>query len=82
MDTQYSPGQAVIVTPKAGSPFLATVIRDAGIALIEVKTTTGRLFPQRAQVAPAENSLSRNETPGPANAPYRGVMQERLERRR
>ena len=81
-NTRYHPGQAVIVTPKAGPPFPATVIRDAGIPLIEVKTATGRLFPARSQVTAAADHLSRNEAPAPANAVYRGVMQERLERRR
>jgi hypothetical protein len=82
VDSRYQPGQAVIVTPRQGNPFPATVIRDAGIALVEVQTSTGRLFPARAQVAPAGDFLSRGEQPTPANAVYRGVMAERLEKRR
>ena len=81
-NTRYTPGDIVIVAPRGSRPYPARIIADYGTDLVEVATPTGKQFPARSIVTLADSHLSRNEAPAPANAVYRGVMQERLERRR
>lgn len=80
--TTYNPGDRVIITPKGSDPpFPAEVVKDIGTTLIEVRTRAGRMFPQRAQVAPMAQSLTPNDSPAIQRA-YSGIMGERLEQGR
>ena len=78
--SKFNPGDRVIITPKGDArPFPAEVVRDIGSTLIEVVTSTGRIFPARIQVA----LMQLDEQASPAvRREYVGVMGERLEKGR
>ena len=80
---EYTPGESVIVTPRGGgTPFAAVILKDVGTDIVEIRASGTRLFPYRVQVTRAASHLSANEAEQPANAHYRGVMNERIERRK
>ena len=80
---EYVEGDNVIVTPRGGgAPFAAVILKDVGTDIVEIRASGTRLFPYRVQVTRAASHLSANETPQVANEPYRGIVGERLTRRK
>ena len=78
---EYVEGDNVIVTPRGGgTPFAAVILKDVGTDIVEIRASGTRHFPYRVQVTRAASHLSANEAPQVANAAYRGVMNERIDR--
>ena len=77
---EYTPGESVIVTPPNATPFVATVIQDRGGSLVFIGANSTKAYAPRVILSLAASHLSPNETPQVANAHYRGVMNERIER--
>ena len=79
---RYEPGATVVVSPPNATPFVATVLKDHGTPLVYVGTKSTKTYAPRVILSLAASHLSPNEAPQVANEPYRGIMNERIERRK